>query len=217
MLLDACEAGLCDRFVGSQRLRPRAPLVGRPARGWKREVDRVLHAAPGEVRRNRRKVLPLGRWAAPRSSDTTRPSTSRTHRLAPVAEVGSWVTRPSVMPVATSPRAGARPHWPRPGRGYRSARRPAAPGAHDRGRGRSRPAGAATGELVRAVLGAVRQAIGGEGRRGPLAALRQPQPRQGHRQLDVLGRAQARHQVEELKDEADRSAAREPGRCRRAR
>ena len=78
---------------------------------------------------------------------------------------------------------------------------------HDRGAGQGHPLALAAGELVRPVVDAVREAHRRQRGLDPLPPLAARQAGEDHGQLHVLGRGQARHEVERLEDEADEMAA----------
>ena len=74
---------------------------------------------------------------------------------------------------------------------------------HDGGAGDRDPLALPAGELVGTVIGTRREVEALQCTRHPLAALGRLDPGQHQRQADVLGRGQARHQVEELEYETD--------------
>ena len=78
---------------------------------------------------------------------------------------------------------------------------------HDRGAGDGDALALAAGELVRTVSGAVGEAVVMQRALDAPLALGRRDAGEDHRQGDVLGRGQARHQVEALEDEADALAA----------
>jgi hypothetical protein len=78
---------------------------------------------------------------------------------------------------------------------------------HDRGAGDGHALALPAGELVRAMVGAVLQAVVAQRLRHPLGTLRRRDAGERHRQGDVLGGGQARHQMEALEDETDALAA----------
>ena len=78
---------------------------------------------------------------------------------------------------------------------------------HDGGPGDGDALALPAGELVRAVVGTVGQAEVGEGAVDALGALGRGNAGQGHRQGDVLGGGEARHEVKTLEDETDTFAA----------
>jgi hypothetical protein len=78
---------------------------------------------------------------------------------------------------------------------------------HDRCAGDGHALALSARELVRAVVGAVFEAVVAQGPRHALGALGGRDAGENHRQGDVLGGGQAWHQVEALEDETDALAA----------
>jgi hypothetical protein len=78
---------------------------------------------------------------------------------------------------------------------------------HDGGAGDRHALALAAGELVGPMVGAVLQAEAGERPGDAGVALPGRNAGQGHRQRDILGGGQARHQMEALENEPDAFAA----------